>query len=327
MPLEQALRMMTITGGYEVHKLDDFYFIGSSDPNSSSYRNFAKSELYQLKYLNARDAADLIPEMYQRYIRTSQTSNIVTITAPPTTLQKIRELLDQLDSPAPQILIQALVTEISRAELEEWGVGLFNFTPTTSDAKNNDNSWLDHITYENSVLNFGLFGEVLASLRALEADQKAEIKANPRLLASNGETVDLFSGETHFFVLSSDASSSRRLEEVDVGVSLNVTPSVMDDGMLRIAIAHEISHLSGGSLTNSEGFTVSRSSVSTNVFAQDGQTLLLAGMTLHQTTNRDSRIPILGNIPIIRWLFTEKSNSNEERELLIFITAETLKAL
>lgn len=331
-PLEQALRMMTIAGGFEVHKLDGFYFIGSSNPNSSSYRSFAETETYQLKYIEGRNLAELIPEMYQQYIRTSTTSNIVTITAPPTIMKEIRDFLDLLDNPAPQILVQALVTEISRAELDEWGMGLLSYTPQQATAlgaevaatTDNNDSWLDNIIYENSVFEFGFFGEVLASLRALEADQKAEIRANPRVLASSGQTVDLFSGETHFLLLSSDANASRRMEEVDVGVSLNVTPTVIDGSTMRLSISPEISHLSERPLNNNEGFSVRRSAVTTDVYAQNGQTLLLAGMTLQQTTNRDSRVPVLGKIPVIRWLFTDKYDVDEERELLIFVTAEIL---
>ena len=234
-------------------------------------------------------------------------------------LQQIRELLDQLDRPTPQILIQALVTEISRSELDEWGAGLLSYD---SSGERGD-SWLDHIAYENTVFNFGIFGRVLSSLRALEAEQKAEIRANPRVVTASGKTVDLFSGETHFVALSATGTSSSRLEEIDVGVSLNVTPRVVQGNILQISIEPEISHMSDR-LGSGESFSVRRSSVSTDVFAESGQTLLLAGMTLENTSNQDSHVPILGRLPLVRWFFTDKSDSQEERELLIFVTAEIL---
>lgn len=316
-PLEQALRMMALPGGYEVYKIDDFYFIGSSNPASLSFRTFARTETYRLKYVTSEEVIDLIPNVYTPYVKVGYYSNAITITAPPSIAEQILAVLRDLDQPAPQILVQALVTEISRSELEEWGAGLLSYDPSGE----RGSSWLDYITYENSVFNFGLFGKVLASLRALEAEQKAEIKANPRVIATSGETVDLFSGETHFLALTSGTTG--RLEEVNVGVSLNVTPRVVDGNLLRISIAPEVSHLSG-LLGSNEGLSVRRSAVSTDVFTESGQTLLLAGMTLQNTSNTDSHVPILGKIPLVRWFFSERSDSDEERELLIFITAEIL---
>lgn len=316
-PLEQALRMMTLPGGYEVYKIDDFYFIGSSNPASLSFRNFARTETCRLKYVTSEEIMDLIPDVYSPYVKAGLNSNGITITAPPSVTEQILQLLRELDQPAPQILVQALVTEISRSELEEWGAGLLSYDPSGE----RGNSWLDQIAYENSVFDFGLFGKVLASLRALEAEQKAEIKANPRVIATSGQTVDLFSGETLFLTMTSGTTGS--LEEVNVGVSLNVTPRVVEDNLLRISIAPEVSHLSG-LLGNNEGLSVRRSAVSTDVFAESGQTLLLAGMTLQSTSNTDSHVPILGKIPLVRWFFSERSDSDEERELLIFITAEIL---
>ena len=318
-PLDQALRMLALPGGYEVHKIDDFYFIGTADPASPSFRNFAVTATYQLQHLSAADVAELMPDIYRKYVNTGLYRNIVTIAAPQATLERILELLQQLDQPSQQILIQAVVTEVSRAALEEWGAGLVSYDPSGEKGS----SWLDGISYSNSVFSLGVFGKVLASLRALEAEQKAEIHANPRVITTSGKTVDLFSGETHYVVLPTTSNSSSRMEKVNVGLSLNVTPVVVQGNMMRLTISPEISHVSG-QLKNNEGLSVRRSAVSTDVYAESGQTLLLAGMTLESSTNQDSHVPILGRLPLIRWFFTDKSDATEERELLILVTAEIL---
>ena len=325
-PLDRALRLMTMAGGYQVHKVEDFYFIGSSNPDSLSYTNFAKTATYELQYITSQDVADLMPDIYRPYIKTGLYSSLVTITAPPATVGQILEMLQSIDKPVPQILIQALVTEISRAELEEWGSNLlsYNQDSTSEQASTSRLPWLDHIIYENTVFNFGFFGRVLSSIRALEAENKAEVKANPRVIVSSGETVDLFSGETHFLVLS-DVTTGR-LEEINVGVSLNVTPRVVNKNTLQLDINPEVSHMAEQLVNrNTEGLAVRRSSVTTNVLAENQQTLLLAGMTLQQASDHNSQVPILGKLPLVRWLFSEKSKSDEERELLIFVTAEILE--
>jgi len=317
-PLSQALNMLALPGGYLVHKIDDFYFISSPDPASLSFRNFAKTVTYQLQYITPQEVMDVMPDIYRNYVKAGLSSQAVTIVAPPPTADQILSLLQELDRPAPQILVQAVVTEVSRSELEEWGAGLLSYDPSGEQGE----SWLDNISYENTVFNFGLFGKVLASLRAMEAEQKAEIKANPRVITTSGKTVDLFSGETLFLALPSGTTTTQ-LEEVDVGVSLNVTPTVVEGNLLRLAIEPEVSHLSG-ILRDNEGLSIRRNTVSTDVLAESGQTLLLAGMTLKNASDTDSRVPILGKLPLIRWFFSERSDTDEERELLVFVTAEIL---
>ena len=78
-PLDQALRMLALPGGYEVHKIDDFYFIGTADPASPSFRNFAVTATYQLQHLSAADVAELMPDIYRKYVNTGLYRNIVTI--------------------------------------------------------------------------------------------------------------------------------------------------------------------------------------------------------------------------------------------------------
>ena len=325
-PLDRALRLMTMAGGYQVHKVEDFYFIGSSDPESLSYTSFATTATYELQYITAQDVIDLVPDIYRPYIKTSMFSSLVTVTAPPATLDQVLEMLQSIDRPVPQILIQALVTEIS-IRTRRMGSNLLSYNRETDvqTTSTSQLSWLDHIIYENTVFSFGFFGKVLSSIRALEAENKAEIKANPRVVVSSGQTVDLFSGETHFLVLSG-AAASGHLEEINVGISLNVTPRIVNNDLLQLDITPEVSHMAGQLMNrNAEGLAVRRSSVTTSVLAENQQTLLLAGMTLQQASDHKSQVPILGRLPIIRWFFSEKSQSEEERELLIFVTAEILE--
>ena len=120
-PLETALRMMLMPGGYEYRKIDDFYFVGASDPRSKSFKHLAETETFTLEYIRPQEARELLPEIYDPFIRSGRDSNVLTITAPTSIIERFRQDLEIIDKPVPQILIQALVTEISRAELEEWG--------------------------------------------------------------------------------------------------------------------------------------------------------------------------------------------------------------
>ena len=121
-PLEQALRMMALPGGYEVYKIDDFYFIGSSNPASLSFRTFARTETYRLKYVTSEEVIDLIPNVYTPYVKAGLNSNGITITAPPSVTEQILQLLGSSINLLPRSG-SGVGHEISRSELEEWGAG------------------------------------------------------------------------------------------------------------------------------------------------------------------------------------------------------------
>ncbi|HBN96014.1 MAG TPA: secretin, partial [Firmicutes bacterium] len=93
-------------------------------------------------------------------------------------------------------------------------------------------------------------------------------------------------------------------------------PQIIGDEIL-LSIAPEMSHFVSESKSN---LVVKQSSVSTTVRLQDGQTAVLAGMTLQEEGDQSKKVPILGDIPIIRWLFRSDSTRASEKELLIFVT-------
>lgn len=107
-----------------------------------------------------------------------------------------------------------------------------------------------------------------------------------------------------------------RLERVEVGMHLKVTPRIIGDEIV-LAIAPEMSHFVSESKSS---LVVKQSSVSTTVRLKDGQTAVLAGMTLQEEGDQTRKVPILGDIPIIRWLFRSDAERAAEKELLIFVT-------
>lgn len=99
-------------------------------------------------------------------------------------------------------------------------------------------------------------------------------------------------------------------------MDLKVTPKIMGEDIL-LSIAPEMSHFVSESKSS---LVVKQSSVSTTVRLQDGQTAVLAGMTLQESGDQTKKVPILGDIPIIRWLFRTETTRVGDKELLIFVT-------
>lgn len=314
-PLEQALRIILIGGGFSFRKIDDFYFVGLPDPRSTTFGELVETKVVSLKHVTAGQVLSAMPSFLTNYVKGERDGKLLTITAPPNELKRIMQFIDTLDVAQKQVEIQVVVTEVSTKALKELGVNLLEFAAGAGE-RFNDN-WQAAFGLQNNLftLETNLFGNLLMNLKALEETQEAKVHADPRVLVSDGQSAHLFVGDRQIFLLT-DNDRTTRVERVEVGMDLKVTPQIMGEEIL-LSISPEMSHFVSESKSS---LVVKQSSVSTTVRLQDGQTAVLAGMTVEEMGDQSSKVPILGDIPIIRWLFRSDSTRASEKELLIFVT-------
>jgi type II secretory pathway component HofQ len=220
-----------------------------------------------------------------------------------------------------------LVTEISTEVLEESGSNFLELFTGTGSGNLSYYDYMEESAEEDHFLGIGetitlatdtSYGQLLTQLRALEKEEKAEIEANPRVRVSDRATAELFIGEERSFLLQTSEDESS-LETVDVGISLKVTPEILNEDELRLKVAPDISHFTH----ETENDIVIRSSeLSSTVYAKNGEMLTLAGITLDERVEYKSQVPLLGDIPLVRLLFRRQTEKKGERELLIFIIPE-----
>lgn len=315
-PLEQALRMILIGGGFAFRKIDDFYFVGLPDPRSNTFRELAETQILTLKNVSAGQVLSAMPAFLTNYVKGERDGKALTITAPPNELARILEFINAVDIVQKQVEIQVVVTEVSTKALKELGTNLFEFAMGSGE-RINDN-WSAGVGLQNSLLSLEttLFGKLLLNLKALEETQEAKIHADPRVLVSDGQSAQLFVGDRQILLLADSSDKTTRVERIEVGMNLKVTPQIVGDEIL-LSIAPEMSHFVSESKSN---LVVKQSSVSTTVRLQNGQTAVLAGMTLQESGDQSKKVPILGDIPVIRWLFRTEATRASEKELLIFVT-------
>ncbi|HPT84257.1 MAG TPA: type II and III secretion system protein, partial [Limnochordia bacterium] len=209
-----------------------------------------------------------------------------------------------------------IVTEISTKALKELGLNLFEAVFGAGEAFKEN--WTAKLGLQNNLfsLETNILGNILLNLKALEEAQAASIHADPRVLVGDGQSAELFVGDRQILLLADSNDKTTRLERVEVGMHLKVTPRIIGNEIV-LAIAPEMSHFVSESKSN---LVVKQSSVSTTVRLKDGQTAVLAGMTLQEEGDQTRKVPILGDIPIIRWLFRSDAERTAEKELLILVT-------
>ena len=321
-PFEQALRMLLIGGGFTYRKVDDFFLVGLADPRSPMFQSLVETETVRLQYLTASEARALLPTFYDRYLRTPGEGYTMTVTGPPDIIERLRTDLAKIDTPQQEVLIKALVTEISAEALEELGGTFFNWSTQGFPAWDSEGLFSIGLPAPGTVsIETGLFGQLEARIRALEQNDEATVRANPQIRVVDRRTANLFMGDTRHIILTPEGAASR-LERVDVGVTLNVTPRILANNQIHLTIAPEISHVTD---ERREDLVVRRSEMSTSLFLESGETALLAGMTVEDILEQERKVPILGDIPLLRLLFRQTIERQSERELLVFITAEIIE--
>jgi len=317
-PLDQALSMILLGGGYTYRKFDDYYLISIADPRSRNFHRIAETEAIRLEYITESEARNLLPFYYEQFLRSSSERDFITITATPEIISSFKEVLDKIDTPEAEVLIQIHVTEISTDVLRDRGGDLLGFLRDESDLPDDNYYRLLFDRADFSYLFKQDFGSLEGRLKFLAQTEDVSIEANPKILVNDRSTASLFIGEEQVVFLEGNEARAR-MERVNVGVELRVTPQVINDEIIRLNINPNFSHFSE---ERQDRLVVKRNELSTTVYAKNGETLNLAGMTLERETEFVSEVPILGNIPVLRWLFRKETEREAERELMIFLTAE-----
>lgn len=316
-PLEKALRMILFTGGFSYRKVDDFFFVGLPDPRSNTFGALVETEVITLHNTKAQEILDQLPTFLTTYVKGAPGGNLLTISAPPLELQRIKNLIKQLDTPRQTVEIKVLVTEVSAQAVKELGNSLLKFTADKGQSINED--WSGTIGFEDNLLTLetNIWGSLLTKLRLLEEKQEAKIHADPRVLVADRETAELFIGDRQILPIKADADEASRIERIEVGVTLKVTPTIVSGDEVILSLAPEVSHFVSEARPD---LVVKRNAVSTTVRLANGQTAVLAGMTMQDYYDLTRKVPILGDIPLIRWLFRSDVKREADREVLVFVT-------
>lgn len=313
-PLEKALKMILIGGGYTYRRIEDFYFVGLPDTKNMSFSDLSELEIVELKYIKVEKVLDILPSSLGAYVEGNRQGDLLTINAPVNQLEKIKEIINKVDQPGKQVEVNVLVTEIDSRYIEEYGSELFSFFDTEHISKG--------ISYDMSrnllFIQGDVYGQFLSKIKLLQEEKKASIEADPRILITEGETAELFIGDQQILLISSeDVDIATRIEKVEVGVGLKVTAEKITDDSVVLKIAPELSHFID---VDRPDIIVKQNSISTTVTIKNGETIAIAGMTISDNSTSSEKVPVLSEIPLLRWFFKSDRAEDAEAELLVFVT-------
>jgi len=271
------------------------------------------------------------------------TNNALLVSASPRYFEQVSEMIDQLDQPQRQVLIQVLLAEVTLDGNSDQGIDWAvsrDFIPDASfpnDESGNDFSAGSSFGSDSGSALGGLTatitnGDVDFILRAMQSDGKLEILSRPQILAADNQPATIDIGQRVPFVTGSSYNERGNLVNSfsyeQVGVQLSVTPRISPDGLVKLDVEPTISSLSTSSVPISEGFNVpviNNRSASTMVSVQDGQTVVMGGLISTQDNVRETKIPLLGDIPYLGVAFKRTKKIRSRTELLIIMTPQVIE--
>ncbi|MGY4676456.1 type IV pilus secretin PilQ [Pasteurella sp. P03HT] len=271
-------------------------------------------------------------------------SNVLLIQDNMTSLRNIKKLVAEMDKPVEQIVIEARIVTMTDESLKELGVrwGMFNPVEHAHRVAGSLEGQGFHTLSDQLNVNFAtnttpagsialqlakINGRLLdLELTALERENNVEIIASPRLLTTNKKSASIKQGTEIPYVLTSGKHNTQSVEFREAVLGLDVTPQISKDNTILLDLVVSQNAL-GPRVAYEKGEIVSidKQEINTQVFAKDGETIVLGGVFHDTITKGVDKVPVLGDIPVLKHLFSKESERHQKRELVIFVTPHILR--
>lgn len=271
-----------------------------------------------LRNVSAVMARNCLPEFLARFLHVDEARNALISTGPSYVLDKIAADLAVLDRPMPNIEVTATLVEFSDSAdaewvtkaVHRWGSGTIGAAPGAGDL------WFE--TLDGAARSFDWY------LSRLAASGRARIRALPRMTALNGRTARLFAGERKYIeVVENDlwAGPFSRLEDVDVGVEMTVTPRIAGS---EIVADVSVKLTSVASVEGGSGLpTLYARTASSSLRLEDGDTIVVGGLDQFQKDRVRGGIPLLSRLPLFGRIFQWSKTSQTITRSILFLTARS----
>ena len=334
--LEDALERVLAPGGYVYRKLNGFYLVGAPDSKNPSFPLLSETAVVKLHYAKAENIIHSLADSFAAYVKADKDNNALVITAPAKILQRIKSDLVLIDRPARQVMLEALVVEVSKNGRKDLGLDWWQWdkkwTPQTGDPTSDMAQIRDFGLNIARIPDDGL-NAFLISLKISVENGNARIEANPRVAAIDGQSAEIFVGKERYYYLTSETdkagnSISSTLESIKSGITLKMLPQIADNGDITVKIEPEVSDVTTdgdrGSASGNGLPVISSRKVSTMARVKDGESIVLGGLIQRNKLKVRTKIPFLGDIPIIGFFFSRTKTIQEENEVLVIITPKII---
>ena len=289
-------------------------------------------------------------------IQADEETNALIITADPNTLLTLKSVIRQLDIRRAQVHIEAIIAEISTNRDKEVGVGavvdgtdssestfpvgisnLVGLGDLIAAAAGSEEAALGVLSGLGSGLTLGVGAETSSGVRyglilkALQTDSAANILSTPSIVTLDNEEAEIIVAQNLPFITGQFTGAGsvnpqnpfQTIERQDVGLTLKVTPQVNEGDTIKLDLEQEVSDVV--TITENSGPVTRKRSIKTSVLVDDGGILVLGGLIEEIVDDTQSKVPLLGDIPVLGWLFTSRASTKRKQNLMVFLKPSILR--
>ena len=286
-------------------------------------------------------------------ISADKATNSLIITADQEDFMVLEEVIKKLDIPRSMVFIESLIMEVSMdasldigidwqafGEVRDAGVGATfsdqiqpSFDPSSGLPINpfTGGFTVGLISGTTEIAGVTL-SNISAIIKAVKTDDEFRILSTPQILTTDNEEARITVGENRPYQTRSTTDPSggtfESFEYRDVGKILKVTPSVTEGRLVRMKISLEVTDIDlTSTLTTASTLPVTnKRTVDTTVIVKDNQTVVIGGLIDDATDRTDTKVPVLGDIPVLGWLFRKRTDTSQRQNLYIFLTPRVIKS-
>lgn len=276
----------------------------------------------------------LLPPRQSQFVRTVDKRNLVVIEAPHDTAQNIHAQLLSADQPIPQIMIEAVICVVAPEKGLQFGVDWNHAVAINGlDAFN---VGLTGLSFTGAVSPYGAanafddFAVTSAFIKLLAKEGYVTIRAAPRVMAKDGEKAEISIARDTFFSIQQSNNQflfNQNIQKVESGISLILTPAIRGDTVQiqieKAEVSEDVRSIDPSQqLLNNPYPIINRRNVTTTVQVKDRQTIVIGGLVASQSVDRESKVPVLGDIPFLGVLFRKIEQQAQDAEVAIFLSPQ-----
>lgn len=309
--LEKALELIVTANGFCFKKMEGYYLVGSGAFDSPSFTTFAVSELVRPQYIKAAKMSELLSSTYEKYVRVSKDGDLLSLTAQPVLLSRIKADIAKFDVAPRQILLEAAIVEISSNASNDFGL-TWNWNKFASPSAG-------AFSYAEAGAND------VVNLKAIVASGRGKIKANPRIMALEGELAEITVGQDAFYAFTTGPANYpyTTLQSIKTGITLKMEAQLSDRDEITVHLEPEVSDAIGLTQSGYPVNTVRKASCTVRV--RDGQTIAIGGLKQQSEQRSRNKVPILGDLPLIGVAFRQTRHSVVDSDVVILVTPHIVR--
>ena len=314
------------------------------------------TKVIRLKYADAKNLSELLKGVMSESdsggkdenkakgkasIHADEELNALVVRAEPSVLKEIDEIIHELDVRRAQVLIESAIVEVTGDVTDslgfQWAVGDTD-NPVAGTNFGNAGQSLSSIASGiaggtpslGNGLTLGGFKETNGQvdfgviIQALESQSNTNLLSTPSIMTLDNQEAEIIVGQNVPFRTGSTTSSSNSnpfttIKREDIGVTLKIKPHIHEGNELRLEVEVSSESVATTTVEGQADLITNKRKLKTMILAADQETIVLGGLISDDIIETESKVPLLGDIPILGWLFKSKSTQHVKRNLMVFL--------